>query len=348
MTPHNQRVLTDISDLLSLAAQWRNQHLSIGFTCGAFDLLHAGHADYLEKAKTVCDRLVVAVNSDESIRRYKNPHRPIIGQEHRMKLVAALRSVDAVMLMDDTRPTALIEALRPDVYIKGGDYQKQQLQSAPVVESYGGRCEIIPVEHEISSSSIIGRIEELSRYPSPEPPVASTGPVVFLDRDGTLIENVPFLRDPGRVRLLDGVGEGLRALQNGGFRLVIVTNQQGIGLGYFSYEDFVAVNSAILRQLATYGVKISKFYYCPHSLADECGCRKPGSMLIKRALKDLSAEPDQCFVIGDAKSDMEAAEDAGCTGILVNDKEMGSWMRTVPSFLQAAELILTLRREPGS
>jgi rfaE bifunctional protein nucleotidyltransferase chain/domain len=333
-------VILSLPDLLEVAATWRNQNLIVGFTCGAFDLLHAGHADYLERAKSLCDRLVVGVNSDDSISRYKNPLRPIVGERHRMNLVAALRSVDAVVLMDETRPAQLIRSLHPDLYIKGGDYSKEQLKSAPLVESYGGRCAIIPVEHDISSSRIIRRIEEASQYALPERSLTRAAPIVFLDRDGTLIENVHFLNNPERVRLLAGVGEGLRLLQDRGFRLIVVTNQQGIGLGYFDYDQFVATNSALLRQLATYGVQISRFYYCPHSVAENCECRKPGSKLIRRALVHFSAQAGHCFSIGDAESDMLAAKDAGCMGILVTNNEFPSWKPAVRSFSEAVNLIL--------
>jgi rfaE bifunctional protein nucleotidyltransferase chain/domain len=342
------RILNDIAELVSLAGEWRAEGLAIGFTCGAFDLLHAGHVDYLEKAKSMCDRLVVAVNSDESIRQYKGPHRPIVGQEHRMLLVSALRCVDAVILMNETRPAKLIGAFRPDVYIKGGDYSKDQLKSAEVVESYGGRSEIIPVEHDISSSRIIRRIEELSWYADPEKPLISSAPIVFLDRDGTLIKHVRFLREPAKVKLLDGVGEGLRLLQEHGFRLVVLTNQQGIGLGYFDYDDFVATNSAMLCQLAHYRVKISRFYYCPHSLADNCECRKPGSKLITRALEEFSVQPQDCFLIGDAESDILAAEAAGCKGILVNNSNPQTGVLSALSFLDATDLILGLRKNPNA
>ena len=121
---------------------------------------------------TLCDRLIVAVNSDESVRSYKNPLRPIVKQEFRMNVIAALRCVDAVTLMTDTRPAPLIGLLRPDIYIKGGDYQVSQLKSAPLVESYGGTCAVIPVNHEISTSAIVKRIQELSLYAAPEQPTA--------------------------------------------------------------------------------------------------------------------------------------------------------------------------------
>jgi rfaE bifunctional protein nucleotidyltransferase chain/domain len=326
--------------LSALRAEWREQGLRVGFTCGAFDLLHAGHVDYLEAARGLCDRLIVAVNSDESVRSYKNPLRPIVKQGFRMNVIGALRSVDAVTLMTDTRPAPLIELLRPDLYIKGGDYQISQLKSAPLVESYGGRCAVIPVNHEISTSAIVKRIQELSLYAAADKPVRElSGPLVLLDRDGTLIENSHFLKDPQKVRLLEGAGEGLKTLQEAGFSLAVITNQQGMGLGYFDYEAFVAVNSAMLRQLAPYGIQIARFYFCPHSLAEQCDCRKPGTRMIERALADFHCKPEDCFVVGDARSDMEAAEAAGCTGILLSSDGEAGYVRAASTFQGAVNLI---------
>jgi D-glycero-D-manno-heptose 1,7-bisphosphate phosphatase len=326
--------------LSALRAEWRSKGLKVGFTCGAFDLLHAGHIDYLQTARSLCDRLIVAVNSDESVRSYKNPMRPIVRQEFRMKVIAALRCVEAVILMNETRPAGLIEILRPDIYIKGGDYQVSQLKSAPLVESYGGTCAVIPVNHEISTSDIVKRIQELSLYAAPDKPTRGlTGPLVLLDRDGTLIENSHFLKDPSKVRLLEGVGEGLRALQDADFSLAVITNQQGMGLGYFDYESFVAVNSAMLKELAPFGIQIARFYFCPHSLAEQCECRKPGTQMIERALADFHCKPEDCFVIGDSLSDVEAAAAAGCTAILLSPEPSGGSIRSAQSFPAAAELI---------
>ena len=343
-------LLYTLEELQSVVADWRRQGLRVGFTCGAFDLLHAGHAHYLQRARVLCDRLIVGVNTDASIRAYKNPLRPIIGEQHRAALVAALACTDAVTLMHEARPAVLIEALRPDLYVKGGDYTVDQLRSAPLVESYGGRCAVIPVEHDISTSAIVRRIEELSWYARPSSGDSKPGmPIVFLDRDGTLIENVHFLNDVTRVRLRPGVGEGLRALQEGGYRLVIVSNQQGLGLGYFDYDAFVKVNSEMLRQLAPFGVSISRFYFCPHSLGDECACRKPGAELLRRALADYAAEAARCWMIGDSMADVTAAERAGCRAVLLSaekDKHVRT-VRLAADFGMAAEVILNASPEPA-
>src|SRR3954470_6106180 len=115
----------------------------IGFTCGSFDLMHPGHAHYLYLARQRCDRLLVAVNSDASVRRYKSTLRPINPEQDRMYVVAALESVDAVTILEDDRPLSLLLRWKPDLYLKGGDYQASSLKSAKAVEEYGGTAAVI-------------------------------------------------------------------------------------------------------------------------------------------------------------------------------------------------------------
>ena len=288
----------------------------IGFTCGAFDLMHAGHAQYLAEARALCDRLLVAVNSDASIHSYKNPLRPINPWKERAFLVAALASTDCITVLDDDRPLNLIQRWKPDFYIKGGDYQTSSLRSASAVESYGGKVVVIPAQVAASTTSMLERIEALSLHAVPQPSNATQPKgLVLLDRDGTLIRNSPF--DPSTVELLPGVIEALRDLQAAGFRLCLVTNQQGIGLGYFGYHDFIESNRRLLGLLGKQGISISKIYFCPHSMADSCECRKPAPGLILRALREQNVTADRCFVIGDSASDIEAAQAAGCVGLLV-------------------------------
>jgi rfaE bifunctional protein nucleotidyltransferase chain/domain len=306
--------------LAAWVADQRSMGYRIGLTCGAFDLLHAGHVEYLTRARQqYCDRLIVAVNSDISIQEYKNPLRPVNKQEHRLFVVAGLTAVDAVTLMPETRPRALIELLKPDVYIKGGGYTPEELKSKPVVESYGGQVVCIPITFKTSTSAVLERAAAIQLHAvAPRFPREGERRLAFLDRDGTLIRDVPFLHDPAQVELMPGVLEGLKALQNAGFSLVMITNQQGIGLGYYTESDFIEVNRALLRQLGSADIRISRIYYCPHSYADRCNCRKPGSLLLKEALNYYGAVPEHCCFIGDSVDDCIAAQTVGCPSILVS------------------------------
>ena len=311
-----------------------------GYTCGAFDLLHAGHVDYLTRSRARCDALLVAINSDWSIRQYKDPHRPICSELERMSVVAALESVDAVTILNDVRPLAQIQRWRPDFYIKGGDYTALQLRSAKAVREYGGEVITVPVHHLVSTSRIVERILAADRLAPPSPLVsaAPTG-IVFLDRDGTLIKDSPYLSDPRAAELLPGVGEGLAQLQQAGYRLVIVSNQQGIGLGYFSVREFIAVNAALFRLLAPFGVTISRIYYCPHSAADACNCRKPLPGLLLRALREFDVAADLCFMVGDRDVDAMAADGAGCSAVLVGAGASDARWPRFATFAQAAAWI---------
>jgi rfaE bifunctional protein nucleotidyltransferase chain/domain len=306
--------------LAAWVADQRSMGYKIGLTCGAFDVLHAGHVEYLTRARQQhCDRLIVAVNSDTSIQTYKSPLRPVNKQEHRLFVVAGLAVVDAVTLMPETRPLALIELLKPDVYIKGGGYTPEELKSKPVVESYGGQVVCIPITFNTSTSAVLERAAAIQLHATAARfPRETERRLTFLDRDGTLIRNVPFLHDPAQVELMPGVLEGLKALQDAGFSLVMITNQQGIGLGYYTESDFIEVNRALLRQLGSADIRISRIYYCPHSYADRCNCRKPGSLLLKEALKYYAAAPEHCCFIGDSADDCIAAQTVGCPSVLIS------------------------------
>jgi rfaE bifunctional protein nucleotidyltransferase chain/domain len=292
----------------------------IGFTCGSFDLMHPGHAQYLFLARQRCDRLLVAVNSDTSVRRYKSPLRPINPEQDRMYVVAALESVDAVTILEEDRPLSLLMRWKPDLYLKGGDYRTSSLRSAKAVEEYGGSAAVIPSDFRTSTSAIVDRIAALGMHTElARPPGAPPAGLALVDRDGTLIRDVPFLNDPGRVELLPGVGEGLAELQAAGFAIAIVTNQQGIGLGYATRQEMIAVNQQVFRALGPFGVRISRVYYCPHTAADRCDCRKPGAALIRRAFEDFGVPASRAVMIGDTAADLEAGAAAGCRTILVGN-----------------------------
>jgi len=310
----------------------------IGFTCGSFDLLHAGHVQYLSAARELCDRLIVAVNSDASVSRYKNPLRPIVPERERMYVIAGLAAVDVVTLMEEDRPLSLLLRWKPDLYIKGGDYSKDELRSGDAVREYGGKVEVIRSGFETSSSRLIERIGVIAAHAAPDGALDSAfnqgfQGLVLLDRDGTLIRNVPFLHDPAKVEVLPDVIDGLLKLHEAGLRLSIVTNQQGIGLGYYTVQDFIAVNQRLLRELGARGVRISKIYFCPHSLGEQCSCRKPATGMITRAMRDFEVAPELTFLVGDSDEDMQAGTDAGCQTIRVAEGGFGS----------AAEQILDLR-----
>ena len=159
---------TEIESMLALSQlrvqldEARDAGKTIVFTNGVFDILHAGHVQFLRQAKALGDVLVVAVNSDSSTRRLKGQHRPINSERDRMALVAALDPVDHVIRFDEDTPTELISTLRPHIHVKGGDYADEDLPEADTVQEVGGRIVLLPLAGSVSTSSMIDRIVALA------------------------------------------------------------------------------------------------------------------------------------------------------------------------------------------
>jgi rfaE bifunctional protein nucleotidyltransferase chain/domain len=136
----------------------RANGLTIAFANGAFDLLHVGHIRYLEGAKREGDRLVVAINDDESVRRLKGSSRPVLPQADRAELVAALRAVDYVVIFSEPTVTSLLELLTPDVHCKGTDYTVETVPERDAVRAYGGRIAIVGDPKDHSTSDLVSRL----------------------------------------------------------------------------------------------------------------------------------------------------------------------------------------------
>jgi D-glycero-beta-D-manno-heptose 1-phosphate adenylyltransferase len=130
----------------------------IVFTNGVFDILHAGHVDYLEKARELGDALVVAVNTDESVKRLKGPTRPIHSTEDRMKVLAALRCVTCVVSFSEDTPERIISEIKPDIHTKGGDYTVDGLPESKIIQSYGGKVIIFPTLEGKSTTNALRKL----------------------------------------------------------------------------------------------------------------------------------------------------------------------------------------------
>jgi D-glycero-D-manno-heptose 1,7-bisphosphate phosphatase len=142
-------------------------------------------------------------------------------------------------------------------------------------------------------------------------------PAAFLDRDGTLMEDSGFVGDPGRVHVLAGVPDALRALAAAGFERIVVTNQSGVARGMFEPADVEIVNAALAEKLARHGAAIDAFYYCSH--LQGCDCRKPLPGLVHRAVAERGIDLERSVVFGDRGSDIALAAAVGIPGILVNE-----------------------------
>jgi D,D-heptose 1,7-bisphosphate phosphatase len=177
---------------------------------------------------------------------------------------------------------------------------------------------------------------------------------VFLDKDGTLIDDVPYNVDPARIRLAAGVAEGLLRLRLAGFRLIVISNQSGIARGHFFEEDLEPVRDRLGELLRDVGVGLDGFYYCPHhpegtlpEYSIVCGCRKPEPGLILVAARDHEIDLGRSWFIGDILDDVEAGCRAGCRTVLIDNGNETVWRRSslrwpdlvAPDMAVAARLI---------
>ncbi len=158
-----------LAELLGLRADWRRDGRRLVFSNGVFDLLHAGHVDYLSRARALGDLLVLGLNSDASVRAIKGPLRPLVPEDQRAAVLSALRCVDYVTLFAEPTAEALVGALQPEIYVKGADYATTEglpdpvrLPEARVVFAQGGRVELLAYMPGLSTSALIARI--LERY----------------------------------------------------------------------------------------------------------------------------------------------------------------------------------------
>jgi D-beta-D-heptose 7-phosphate kinase/D-beta-D-heptose 1-phosphate adenosyltransferase len=152
--------LTSLEAAKLLAARWRDQGFAVGFTNGCFDILHPGHVSLLAFARSKCDRLIVALNTDESVSRLKGPSRPVNTLAQRAQVMAAIRHVDAVVAFGEDTPLELITALVPDVLVKGADYTVDRVVGADVVQAAGGRVVLAELVPGQSTTGIIERMRE--------------------------------------------------------------------------------------------------------------------------------------------------------------------------------------------
>lgn len=291
----------------ALAEHRRAGKTIVGYN-GSFDVLHAGHLSVLKEAKSHGDVLVVMINSDESVKKYKGPSRPIVAQQHRAELVAALAVVDHVVLFDEVNAKQIIAEIKPDIYCSGPDWGVHCIER-PVVDAYGGKVAALSEVPGFSTSSLVKKMTDAQ-----EPRKA-----VFLDRDGVINVDHNYVHKIEDFDFVPGAIDAMVALQKQGYLLFVVTNQSGIAREYYSQEDFDVLTAWMVDRLAQEGIEIAKVYHCPHhpKITGPCVCRKPGAGMLLRAAQEFGVSLSHSWMIGDKESDVHAGREVNCKTIKV-------------------------------
>jgi len=321
----SNKILT-LSQAKTVIAKFRQQHKKVGLCHGGYDLLHPGHIKHFESAKKLCDVLVISVTSDRFVAERKGKGRPIFNEKLRAYSIAALESVDYVVISDNKRATDIISHLKPSYYIKGPDFIQKTTpgitKERQAIKNVGGEMKYTR-DPTMSTTKIIDYIiTQVSRDEI----------LMIIDRDGTLVEEVKFLGTEKNwkkaIRLNKHVIDFLSAVQTKvNVILMAVTNQAGVARGYFSCERVEEVNIYIDELLRKNRVTIQDWEYCPDidrvyaektttipfkkEFIKEKTKRKPCTDMVLDGLVHLKKSLDdfqKIFVVGDRHEDKGLAE----------------------------------------
>ena len=172
--------------------------------------------------------------------------------------------------------------------------------------------------------------------------------MVFLDRDGTLIKDTGYIKDPSEIKILPNTIEGLKKITSLGAAVIMITNQSGISRGYFDLPQVVHLNEVIMKRLSASGCKFADIQICPHGPNDGCGCRKPKTGLLRKASKSLNIPLNRSVIVGDRETDIAAGLNAGIPGILISSGKSNynfGQYSTAADMLEAAYIIERLAIE---
>lgn len=328
--------IQNLKDLIKKINKIREQGKKIVTYSGSFDLLHIGHIKGIREASLQGDVLVILLNSDQSVKLYKGPNRPIVSQKDRAEMLAALEAVNYIVLFDEITPLSILNIIRPDIHCNGTDWGKNCVERK-IIEENCGKIHVLRWEKGYSTSNLIKRIIEIYKKP--------TIKAIFLDRDGVINYNKDgYIHKIEDFEFIPETIKGLQKLSKSGYMLIVVTNQSGLGRGFYKEEDFFKLNNWMIKKLAKRDIKIDKIYHCCHHPANGCECRKPKIGMFLQAVQDYGISLNDSWLIGDGEMDIEAGRSANIKTIKIGAK-MPRKLKIEPHFyssnvLEASNLIL--------
>jgi D-glycero-D-manno-heptose 1,7-bisphosphate phosphatase len=330
--------IKETEELVKIVQHLKRKNKKIVACSGSFDILHIGHINLLREAKALGDILIVLLNSDKSIRSYKGPARPINPQKNRAQVLASLETVDFITIFDEITPTKVLEKLKPDIYYQGSDWGRNCIERE-VIEKNGGKIYVrkIPKE-EPTTSQLVQKIIKAYSKPS--------GKAVFLDRDGTININEPeHLHKIEDFKFTLYAIRALKKLSKSDYKIIIVTNQSGIGRGYYTERDLKKLHQWMLKEFRKKRIRVDKIYYCPHRPEDKCSCRKPNIGMLLKAVKDFNISLNDSWLVGDDERDVIMGRRANVKTIKLG-KKMSKQLKLKPNYyannlLEAVRIILS-------
>lgn len=331
MIPTKNKIKT-LKEIVEISQAFKKNKKKIVTYNGSFDILHLGHIKSLEEAKEQGDVLIVPLNSDKSVRIYKGPNHPIVSQKERAQTLAALSCVDYVVIFDEINPKEILNKIKPDIHCHGSDWGKDCVEKE-TVESNGGKIYILKTVPGLSTTGLLKKI--MNVYSKPETRA------VFLDRDGTINFNEPgYVHKIKDFKFTPGALTALRKLSQTNYKIIIVTNQSGIGRNLFTKKDLEILHRWMLGEFRKEKIRIDKIYYCPHIAQDNCSCRKPKIGMLKEAVKDFGVNLSKSWIVGDSEREVQMGKEANLRTIFLGKKSAIKPHHQVENLAEAIRVIL--------
>lgn len=315
--PSPQKKVISLRTASALVRTYRDQGLTVGAMSGSFDIMTAIHFKALEERSKKCDVLFVLLNSDVSVRGYKGSAKPILDETERAYTLAQSPYVTHIVVFDELTPNAVLNALRPDVFLNVSEWGDDCVERK-TVESYGGTIQVFnftePQSWSKSTSELLRRIAQSD--------AKQIGRAVFLDRDGVINENKDgYLYRWEDITIKPQVVTTLRQFVKAGYKLIIVTNQSGIARGHYTERQMHTLHKKMRAYFKEKGVTIDAVYHCPHGPNDGCRCRKPGIGMLTKAAAEQNLNLSKSWFIGDSETDIEAGRFANVKTIYIGDEK---------------------------
>lgn len=285
-------------ELAKLREEYRAQGKTLVACSGAFDQMHKMHEWFLREAKAQGDILVVLINSDSSIKKYKGSRRPHNTINIRKQDVSKIDVVSHVIPFDEYIPNEVYRIFKPDIVCVSDEYGPNCIERV-VVDTWGGKCVVVP---RVGSTATTRTDEKIKK-------------AVFLDRDGVINKNIEgYTYHPSRVEILPGVKDALHTLRKYGYMIIVVTNQSWVGRGLYQGNSVSLVNTYIEEQV---DFRFDAIYVCEHSPEDVCSCRKPNIGMIEQAVQDFDISLSKSWLVGDQCTDIELARNVNMASIKI-------------------------------
>jgi len=323
-------------EIIKIAEKLKKQRKKVVTYNGSFDILHLGHIKSLEEAKAQGDILVVLLNSDGSVRKYKGPNHPINPEKERAEVLSAIKYVDYVVFFDEINPKNILGKIKPDIYCNGSDWGKNCIERS-VVEENKGKIHILKWQDGFSTSNLIKK--NFSSHSAPDVKA------IFLDRDGTININEPeYVHKIEDFKLFPETIPALKKLSKTNYKIIVITNQSGIARGYFKEAEVKKLHKWMLAEFKKKGIRIDAIYYCPHGPNDNCSCRKPKPGMLLKAGEDFGINLSKSWFIGDDQRDVIAGREVNLKTIKIGAKTPKD-LKLEPNYyvkdiLEAANIII--------